>query len=76
MNGQIGGHVAPGVWILVAAAVLAIALILHALLPRYEFARSASSPDVYVFDRWTGVFQRVTYGSDGEPRATPVVRPF
>jgi hypothetical protein len=72
----VGSTLAPGVWRLIAAAVLAVALILHALLPRYEFSRGPDSAAVFVFDRWTGVFQRVTYGANGEPQATPVVRPF
>jgi hypothetical protein len=66
-----------GVWIVSAAAVLAVGLVLNALFPRYELMSHGASGDaVVVFDRWTGQFQRATYGADGEPRASSVVRPF
>lgn len=66
-----------GVWILSAAAVLAAGLVLHALLPRYDITPHGTTGEaVVVFDRWTGQFQRATYGPDGEPRVSSVVRPF
>jgi hypothetical protein len=66
-----------GVWIVASAAVLAAGLVLHALFPRYQLSAHGSNGDaVVVFDRWTGQFQRATYGADGEPRASSVVRPF
>jgi hypothetical protein len=65
-----------GTWILCAAAVLAAGLVLHALLPRYQLTPHGSGEAVVVFDRWTGQFQRATYGDDGEPRISSVVRPF
>lgn len=69
--------VGTGVWMISAAAILAAGLVLHALFPRYEFAAHGMSGEaVVVFDRWTGRFQRATYGPDGEPRASSVVRPF
>lgn len=64
------------VW-LIAAVLLTTAIVLHGLLPRYEFATvGADRGSIVVFDRWTGQFQRVDYGADGEPRATSVVSPF
>lgn len=70
---------APGAstWLGIAALVLAVAIVLHALLPRYEFVQvGGDTISVLVFDRWTGRFQRITYNEDGQPVATPVVRPF
>ena len=61
-------------WRIAAAVVIALAIVLHALFPRYDFALMGES--VIVFDRWTGAFQRATYGEDGEPRASSVLRPF
>ena len=71
------GRIVPGVWLTIAAVVIAIAVVLHATLPRYTF--TAVGPEgtvVFVFDRWTGQFQRATYSPDGEPRVTSVVKPF
>lgn len=66
-----------GVWMISAAAILAAGIVLQALFPRYELTAHGTSGDaVVVFDRWTGRFQRATYGADGEPRASSVVRPF
>ena len=68
---------APAILWLVAAVAVAAGLTLHALLPRYTM--TTVGPDgsvVLVFDQWTGQFQRATYGTDGEPRVTSVVKPF
>ena len=66
----------PIVW-LASAVVLAVAIVLHGAMPRYELARVGASGDsVIVFDKWTGQFQRVDYQPNGDPRATPVVNPF
>jgi hypothetical protein len=70
-------RVPQAVWLFAAAAALALGLLAHALLPRYEFTTvGADGGAVLVFDRWTGQFQRATYGPDGEPVVTSVVRPF
>ncbi|HUE84869.1 MAG TPA: hypothetical protein VMO26_02220 [Vicinamibacterales bacterium] len=66
-----------GVWMVAAATLLALGLVLHALFPRYALTPHGSDGEaVVVFDRWTGQFQQATYGPDGEPRMTSVVRPF
>ena len=62
------------VWIAVAAVLMALAIGLHGIMPRYEF--SSDGPSVIVYDRWTGRFQRTTYNAQGEPTLTQVVRPF
>ena len=68
---------APALWGVVAAALIAIGLTLHAMLPRYMLSAVGQDASVVlVFDRWTGQFQRATYGPDGEPRVTSVVKPF
>lgn len=66
----------PGLWLVIAAAALATGLTLHAVLPRYTLTAGPDGAVVLVFDRWTGQFQRATYGADGEPRVTQVVKPF
>jgi hypothetical protein len=66
-----------GIWAVVVAAMVAFGLTMHALLPRYAMTTvGQDGAAVIVFDRWTGQFQRATYGPDGEPRVTSVVRPF
>jgi hypothetical protein len=66
----------PILW-LASAVLLAGAIVLHGVMPRYEFTTVGTGDDsVIVFDRWTGQFQRVDYQPSGEPRATPVVNPF
>ena len=65
-----------GMWLAIAAAAMATAVVLHAALPRYTFSTGQDGSVVLVFDRWTGQFQRATYGPDGEPRVTSVVKPF
>lgn len=64
----------PAVWIAIAAILMAIAIALHGIMPRYEF--SADGENVGTYDRWTGRFQRATYSAQGVPTLTPVVRPF
>jgi hypothetical protein len=66
-----------GAWMVGAAAILAAGIVLHAFFPRYELTPSGTDgAAIVVFDRWTGRFQRATYGPDGEPRTSSVVRPF
>ena len=66
----------PILW-LMSAALLAAAIVLHGVMPRYQLTTVGANGDsVVVFDRWTGQFQRVDYQPTGEPRATPVVNPF
>jgi hypothetical protein len=73
-NGLAGAGL--GLWLAIAAATIALAVVLHAALPRYTFSTGQDGSVVLVFDRWTGQFQRASYGPDGEPRVTSVVKPF
>ena len=66
-----------GGWLVAAAAIVGVAIVLHALFPRYEMTTHGSTGDaVVVFDRWTGQFQRAMFGTDGQPQTSVVVRPF
>jgi hypothetical protein len=57
----------PAAWGAVAAGLLALALILHAMFPRYEWRafESSGSISLVVYDRWAGRFQRATYDDKG-----------
>jgi hypothetical protein len=69
--------VPPGVWLALPAMILAIAVALHGIFPRYEMAAvGAEGRSVVVFDRWTGQFQRADFGAQGEVTVTSVVKPF
>ena len=69
--------VPPGAWLVLPAMILAIALALHGIFPRYELAPlGPEGRSVIVFDRWTGQFQRADYGAQGEVTVTSVVKPF
>ena len=76
-DGTVASRISPSAWAVAAALVVAIGLVFHALLPRYTFTTvGQDGAVVLVFDRWTGQFQRATYGADGEPKVTSVVKPF
>jgi hypothetical protein len=62
-------------WGLICTLAIAIAIVLHTMLPRYQ-VETLPEGAVLVFDRWTGACQRINYDSAGEPKATSVVRPF
>lgn len=75
--GSMFGPISSGVWWSAVALIIAVAIVLHAMLPRYSFTTvGQDGAVVLVFDRWTGQFQRAIYGPDGEPRVSSVVRPF
>ena len=60
-----------------AAIIVAGAVVVHGLMPRYEFSIvGADGGAVVIFDRWTGQFQRANYDSQGVPTLTPIVKPF
>jgi hypothetical protein len=66
----------PAVWVGAATILVALAIIFHALFPRYEYRSVADGRALVVYDRWTGRFQRVNYDAAGEPSLTRVVTPF
>ena len=61
----------------VALALLAIALVLHAVFPRYEW-RSVGDTGavVVVYDRWSGRFQRAAWDDAGKLKVMDVFTPF
>jgi len=65
------------VWAFLAALVIALAIALHAVFPRYDYR--ITGPDgrgIVIYDRWTGQFQRGDYPAQGEPTLQRVLRPF
>jgi hypothetical protein len=68
--------VSPAVWVAVALIVVAVAITLHAVLPRYEFQMIENGRAMMIYDRWGGKFQRVNYDANGEPALTKVLTPF
>jgi len=61
----------------VVGALLALALIVHAVFPRYEWQVVGNRGTVIVvYDRWSGQYQRAEYTNDGEVMANNVFRPF
>jgi hypothetical protein len=67
----------PAIWLALAALLIAAAIALQALFPRYEFAIiGEDGRAMMIYDRWTNQFQRAIYDEKGEPRLTGVVRPF
>jgi hypothetical protein len=66
-----------GVWAVLASLVLALAIVLHAIFPRYDYrVIGEEGHALMIYDRWSGRFQRANYDPAGEPRLTPVVTPF
>jgi hypothetical protein len=57
--------------------LLALALILHAVFPRYEWRVVGERGEVIVvYDRWSGQYQRAEYQSNGEVVPNNVFVPF
>lgn len=72
------GSVSGGLAVTVVLVLLAIAIFLHALFPRYDW-HTVSEPgklSVVVYDRWTGRFQRGVYSDDGKLQVMSVYTPF
>ena len=61
---------------IIAAFVLALGVVAHALLPRYSYQVSSDAAAVMIYDRWSGKFQRAVYGSDGQLQLQAVIAPF
>ena len=68
--------VSPAVWIAAALIFVALALVLHGVLPRYEFQMLDNGHAMMIYDRWGGKFQRANYNDKGEPTLTTVLTPF
>ena len=59
-------------------AILAVAVLLHSFVPRYEWRTldESGSVSIVVYDKWTGRFQRGVYDAKGNLTAMGVFRPF
>jgi len=62
---------------LVAAALVALGLIVHALFPRYEWrVIGDNGAVVVVYDRWSNYVQRAVYDDQGHVRPGDPFKPF
>jgi hypothetical protein len=63
-------------WKYVLVIVVGIALVLHAVFPRYEW-RSVGSDgmSIVVYDRWAGSFQHVVWDEKGSAKPTEPFKP-
>jgi hypothetical protein len=67
----------PAIWLAIAALLIAGAMVLQALFPRYEFrVIGDDGRAMMIYDRWTNRFQRAVYDEKGEPTLTGVISPF
>lgn len=64
-------------WKYALVVVIAIAAILHAIYPRYEWR--VANPDgtaIVIYDRWDGAFQRATWDDKGDVKPTQPFKPY
>jgi hypothetical protein len=62
---------------LVAAGLVALGLIVHALFPRYEWRTSGDNAAVIiVYDRWSNFVQRAVYDDQGHVKPGDPFKPF
>jgi hypothetical protein len=62
---------------LVAAALIALGLIVHALFPRYEWRTAGDTGAVIiVYDRWSNFIQRAVYDDQGHVKPGDPFKPF
>jgi hypothetical protein len=65
------------VWKLVLAIGFTVALILHAVFPRYEWRTAGDGGAVIVvYDRWANYFQRAVYDDHGKVTPMDPFKPF
>jgi len=68
---------AKDIWLGATFGLVALALILHSVFPRYEWRPVGESGSaIVVFDRWSGRFQRAVYDENGKLKVTDVWTPF
>jgi hypothetical protein len=64
-------------WVVIGAVLVAVALVLHAIFPRYEWRSvDADGRAIVVYDRWAGRFQRAAWQADGSVQAMSLWSPF
>jgi hypothetical protein len=62
---------------LVAAGLVAVGLLAHALFPRYEWRVIGDDGAVIVvYDRWSNYLQRAVYDSEGHVKPMEPFKPF
>jgi len=65
------------VWKLVLAIGAVVAILLHAIFPRYEWRTVGDSGTVIVvYDRWGNYFQRAVYDDKGNVTPMQPFKPF
>jgi hypothetical protein len=65
-----------GLWALLCAVAIAVAVILHAVLPRYEYQLIQNGQAIVIYDKWTGKWQRANYNANGDADLRGVLTPF
>ena len=66
----------PAIWLSIASMLIAAALFMQAVFPRYQFYVLEDGQAMIIYDRWAGRFQRTNYDANGEPTLTRVLTPF
>jgi hypothetical protein len=62
---------------LVAAGLVALGLLVHALFPRYEWrAIGDNGAVIVVYDRWSNFVQRAVYDEQGHVKPGDPFKPF
>jgi hypothetical protein len=64
------------VWGYAILGLVAVAVLVHALFPRYEWKIMGDGSAIVVYDRWGGRFQRAVYDQSGKLRVMDVYTPF
>ena len=65
------------VWVAaIAAVLLALGVLAHAFIPRYDYRASADGTSLIIYDRWGGKFQRAVYDEKGDLTLQRVLTPF
>lgn len=65
-----------GIWIFLAAVVLACGIGASAFFPRYQSQIINDGRSMMIYDRWSGRFQRADFSPEGEPMLKGVGKPF
>jgi hypothetical protein len=65
------------IWKLVVGVLIGVGVILHAVLPRYEWrAIGDDGRVIVVYDRWSNFIQRAVYDDQGHIRPMDPYKPF
>ena len=65
------------IWKLVVGVLIGVGVILHAVLPRYEWRSVGENGTVIiVYDRWSNYIQRAVYDDQGHIKPMDPYKPF